>query len=402
MENKKKSLIILISIATVIFIIRIISIFFVRDVFSDEEVIINHIASIRSTGRDYYGNTMPSFSVVGAGLTTYTYLYPMIFFSFFLGSVNAIKLRIIQQILTLVACLLTSFALRRWFKNNRIFWATLFTSLTLPWGFVQANRIWDPAFVPLYFSICFYFFVLLVKSENLKIYLQYIYSILYSSFAVFLAIVYPPCRIPAVLIWLIFTIYAFKKKKLNWIQLLTIIITSTLLSLPLATKMFFDPSFNERSKNLLVFQENGVFYQELYQWGKNTVNQFRFDYLFYSGDYIYRHSLPIFGMLGTISIIPLIYRIYKRDFNFLDLIIFLIIIFNCISVGLTNDYSPHGLRACLSWICYSIIIAQGWEKMTNIENNKIKYTIYSLSSLFFITYFVFYCLIEKGILVFNV
>ena len=28
--------------------------------------------------------------------------------------------------------------------------------------------------------------------------------------------------------------------------------------------MFFDPSFNERSKNLLVFQENGVFYQELY------------------------------------------------------------------------------------------------------------------------------------------
>ena len=86
-----------------------------------------------------------------------------------------------------------------------------FTSLTLPWGFVQANRIWDPSFVPLYFSIAFYFYVLLIKREN-KEYQKYIFAILYSSFTVLLAIVYPPCRIPAVFMWIYMTLYAFIKE----------------------------------------------------------------------------------------------------------------------------------------------------------------------------------------------
>jgi 4-amino-4-deoxy-L-arabinose transferase-like glycosyltransferase len=400
MTKERKILISLISISIIICIFRIISIFFVRDVFSDEDVIIKHIISIRQSGKDYYGESMPAFSKVGAGLTTYTYLYPMIFFSLLLGSVNAIKLRIIQQLLTISACLLTSFAIKRWFNNKKLFWVCLFTSLTLPWGFVQANRIWDPSFVPLYFSIAFYFYVLLIKREN-KEYQKYIFAILYSSFTVLLAIVYPPCRIPAVFMWIYMTLYAFIKKKINWIILIVIIVTSTLLSLPLAIKILTDSEFNQRSKDLLVFKDV-KFYQGLYQWGKNTINQFRFDYLFYSGDWIYRHSLPIFGMLGTISIIPLIYRIYKRDFNKLDLFLFLIILFTNLSAGLTNDYSPHSLRACLCWICYAIIIAQGWDKITNIENKKIKYTIYSVTSISFIIYFTFFCLIEKGILEFHV
>ena len=399
--GKHKKLIILICFAIVISILRFISIIFVRDVFSDEDVIIKHIISIRETGFDYYNNYRPDFATVGAGLTTYIYLYPMIFFSYFLGTVSAIKLRIIQQILTIIACLLTSFSVKRWFKNNKIFWAVLYTSLTLPWGFVQANRIWDPAFVPLYASLSFYFFTLLANNSDNNKYKIYTYSILYSAFSVFLAIVYPPCRIPAVFIWLIYFIYLIKNKKLCNKQIILIILVSIVLSLPLANKIMFDPSFNQRSKNLLVFQNKNL-YQEFYQWGKNSINQFRPDYLFYSGDWIYRHSLPIFGMLGTISIIPLIYRTYKRDFNKLDLYLFLVILITNITVGLTNDYSPHSLRACLCWICYSIIIGQGWAKIIDTDNKKIKYSIYTITTISFIIYFIFFILIERQILVFKV
>ena len=85
------------TIAITIFIIvcRFISMWYMPDVFCDEQEILNHMKSIIATGHDTQGNYMPLYPVVGAGRATFTYLYPMIAGLSILG-VSAISARFIQ------------------------------------------------------------------------------------------------------------------------------------------------------------------------------------------------------------------------------------------------------------------------------------------------------------------
>ena len=192
-----------------IIICRIISIKFVPDVYIDESMILDHFKTFIS-GLPIENNINNLYFPAGVGLTTYTYFYPMISILYVIG-ISIFKVRLVQQILTIIACLFLAQGVKIWSDNNKeLFWICLFVSLTIPWGFVQANRIWDPSFVPLYFSIYFYSFALLMKSENLTNLKAYLYSGISFGFLVFLAIVYPPCRIPAVLMWIISLYWAFK------------------------------------------------------------------------------------------------------------------------------------------------------------------------------------------------
>lgn len=105
------------------------------------------------SGENISNNINNLFFPVGVGLTTYTYFYPMLSILSITG-VGVFKARIIQQVLTIIACLFLSLAIKIWANGDKkLFWIVLFVSLTIPWGFVQANRIWDPSFVPLFFSI---------------------------------------------------------------------------------------------------------------------------------------------------------------------------------------------------------------------------------------------------------
>lgn len=177
-KNFKSAIFPLISL--IIIICRFISIKFVPDVYCDEQDILNHIQSIITTGYDTNGNHLPLFPIVGAGRATFPYLYPMLLFLSFFG-VTAVNARFIQQILTIIACLLTSYSVKLWINKKDIFWFTFLTSLTLPWGFVQANRIWDPSFVPVYFAIYFFFFTLSMKKVHLpyiKIFMLQLHSLL--------------------------------------------------------------------------------------------------------------------------------------------------------------------------------------------------------------------------------
>ena len=331
--NKVKPLIkskqMLLCIGLVLIIIsRFISAVVLKDVFYDEEIIIKHFESIIKSNNDYYGNNLPLFSTVGAGLTTYMYMYPMIWILSIIG-VSAVKARIIQQILTIGSCFALAFGIKIWSKNRNLFWIVLFVSLTLPWGFVQANRIWDPAFVPLYFSLHFLFFSLTMKKDEPKNYQKWLFPALSCMFLVFLAIVYPPCRIPAVIMWL-YTMYLFiKNGKLNKNRIFICLLVSFICAFPLALKIL-EPGFNDRTKALLVFQ-GGKWYKEAFQWLKNTVNLFNPGFLFFSGDIIVRHSLPIYGMLGTISIVPLLY-LFKQRREPIFAYMFLIIICTYLSV----------------------------------------------------------------------
>ena len=414
--DKNKILFILIGIAIAIAIIRYVSIFFMPDVFSDEDIILKHMIAIRTTGADYY-EKKTLFSTVGAGYTTYVYLYPMIFFSYFLGDVSAEKARIIQQTLTIGASILLAFGVKNWFNNKKLFWITLYTALTLPWGFVQANRIWDPAFVWVYFSIFFFFFSFLMKNEKIdikyngdnkkfRIYSNlrgYIYSISMAISLVLLATVYPPARIPAVFMWITVVIWLLVKIRINWIMLIALIVASILVALPLAYNIFFNKEFNSRTSSLLVFQENRSLASSLLLWVKNTINLFNPSFLFFTGDWIYRHSLPVFGLLGTINLFPIIFLFYKRkeSSNSLNWFLLGIIILTCISTGLTNDYSPHSLRSCLCFFPYAILIAQGWYLILRSRPRYAKNIWYGVIITSFIIYVIFFILIGKGILRFE-
>lgn len=377
-----------------IIICRIISIKFVPDVFRDESVILTHFKTFIS-GVPIENNIDNLFFPVGVGLTTYMYFYPMVSILSVVG-VGVFRVRLLQQILTIIACLFLAQGVKIWSGNNKkLFWICLFVSLTIPWGFVQANRIWDPSFVPLYFSIYFYAFSLLMKSEKLTNLKVYIYSGISFGFLVFLAIVYPPCRIPAVVMWLISLFWAFKKDKINIKHCIFIFILSGLLSIPLAYNILFNPSFNSRSISLLVFN-NRSFSDGMIQFISNFIALINPKFLFVCGDINYRHSLPIFGVLGTISVIPLIYLIIKRNsVRELSLCCYsvIIIIFTFFSTALTRGGVPHSLRSCLCWMPFSILISYGWYYFLINKSSKQKLITYAAMLLFFIIYFIGYILI---------
>lgn len=396
---KKATHYILLSILFIIIVFRFISMWHMPDVFSDEQIILDHMDSIIKTGHDTDGNFMPLFPRVGGGVATYTYLYPMIFFLYFIG-VSAVKARFIQQLFTIVACLLTAYGMRFWTKNTKIFWITLFSGLTLPWGFVQANRIWDPSFVPFYFGAYFFFFSLLMKKTQQTQKETYFYSVAAFSFLVLLAIVYPPARIPAVAMWIYSFLWATHERKLSKSHMMTIVAVSTLFALPLAINLL-NPEFNARSAFLLIFfQEKLTRYQQLFIILESIAELFSPLFLFVGGDMIYRHSLPIFGMLGPLSVIPIISLLRQKKMPPLATYMFFTIIATYFSVSLTYDYQPHSLRSCLAWLPFVVLLSFGWANFLENKSKNQHTAWFLLTASQFILYFISYISIHHGIISF--
>ena len=184
-------------------------------------------------------------------------------------------------------------------------------------------------------------------------------------------------------------------------MLVTMIIISALTAAPLAYNILFTPGFNDRAVALLVFQTGRPVINSIRLWGQNTFALFNPTFLFITGDEIYRHSLPIFGMLGTINLIPLVYLFtarFKDSWNKFNWFLLVVIFMTCVSTGLTNDYAPHGLRSCLCFLPYSILIGEGWHYIL-CGRKKAEQIIWGLIFILcFILYFAFYCLIGEGMI----
>lgn len=396
--NKTFKSYILILMTFFIIFCRFISIRHMPDVFCDEQDILNHMQSIIASGFDTNGNYLPLFPKVGLGLATFTYIYPMMFFLSIIG-VSAIKARFIQQLFTITACFLVAYSMKIWSNEKRIFWITLFTGLTLPWGFVQANRIWDPSFVPFYFSIYFYFFTLLIKKKSQTSIVNTIYAVLSFCSLVLLATVYPPARIPSVAMWIYSFIWVLKSKKINFTQVIIIFIFSTLLALPLALNLL-NPAFNSRSMSLFIFNQDMKLHQQFFHFCKGFAELFNPVFLFIGGDKISRHSLPIFGVLGTLSFIPLITLLRTKKLPSLANYMFFIIGMTYFSTALTYEYQPHSLRSCLAWLPYVILLSYGWSSFLNSQNQKQKAFWYFILFIQFCFYFISFILINHQILIF--
>ena len=387
-SNLSKQQYALIAVFLFIVICRFISAYVHKSLYVDEIDILNHIESLIATGCDADSNRLPLFIIVGTGYGTFTYFYPLAILLKIVGF-GALSAKFIQQILTIGACLLVSFSMKKWVseKNSEImFWITLFVSLTIPWGFLQTNMIWDPAFVPIYFALHFFFFTQLMKGENLTSFKRYLYAGLSFSLLVLLATVYPVCRIPAVVMWVFCLVWAYKENKINYGQIALIIFLSTIAAIPLAVNLL-SPDFNQRATELFIFKGKSI-RSEVHLFLENICSLISPGFLFVLGDHVIRHSLPVFGVLGTLSVIPL-FSLRNEKLTPLFKYLIVIIATTILATAVTNE-NPHALRSCLCWMPFSILLSFGWFNFLSDRAKKSQYKWYVVMALFFMAYFAAY------------
>lgn len=358
METRARSVLIVILFLLVL-ITRLYSAYYLPELFRDEEALIEQAKSINEFGRSVEGVYHPFYVVVRSGIGTYLFVYPLALICKITGySISGI--RICLQILTIIAAFNIAIGVWIYTKNKKLGLYTYFVLLMLPWGFVQANRIWDPTLVPFYFSIFFLCYCLYIKHDFKNKIRGELCLIIAEGDLVLLAIVYPPCRIPAVAIWIFSICHLITIRKLKLKTFIVIVCICCILSVPMVYNMIFNSEFfNARTEKLFIFNgENNA--NAIFTFLKNIFENFNPTYLFITGDVIDRHSLPIWGTLGTISLIPMIVEIRKNKVGFIEKLSWFCILMSTLSVSLTNEYQPHTLRNCLCWPAFAILIANGW------------------------------------------
>ena len=157
-----------------------------------------------------------------------------------------------------------------------------------------------------------------------------------------------------------------------------------------------NPEFNSRSAGLFIFNQEGAWYHKIHRLFKNFASLLGPAYLFVSGDISYAHSLPVFGVLGTLSVVPLVSILRKQKPDILTKYMLYIILFAFISVSLTYDYQPHTLRACPAWMPFAVLIALGWKEFLAKRSKLQSFVWFVLFALFFALYFAVYILYFKG------
>ncbi len=178
--------------------------------FVDEAATGAHVSTMLLQGTNAFGAAWPGYSeALGGGYTTPTYLYPLIGWAAVFGF-SELSLRYFSQFITLCAIAIFATGLRFWFSKRYTLLATLI-ALSLPWGWLQGNIAWDPAAVPFFIATSFTTFSVLLFSTNTKA--RFINHCLLPVSLVGLAYVYPPSRVSAPLLFLLFYgILLFKKR----------------------------------------------------------------------------------------------------------------------------------------------------------------------------------------------
>ena len=94
-------------------------------------------------------------------------------------------------------------------------------------------------------------------------------------------------------------------------------------------------------------------------------------FLFITGDRQFRHSNIAFGMLGTLSIVPLFHQIRKKQ-EPLAVLAWVTIASTVASAALVDEYHPHALRSCLCWPAYVILLSLGWSDVLTAASKRTK------------------------------
>ena len=352
----------------------------------DEAATGAHVVSMLEQGTNAHGQSWPLFSSsLGGGYTTPIYLYPLTAWSTIFGA-HEVSLRYFSEFITLLAIGFLSLATSYWL-GKRMALVTAIVGLSLPWSWLQGSLAWDPAMVPLLIAISFFAFSSLLFSDSKR--LKVTSTMLLPVTLIALAYVYPPARVTAPLLYLIFYVTLYLRKALSLKMVLVSAAAAFLLVLPLAIFMI-QPEALGRTSTLSVFSHVSLI-EGIGKLGLNILLLLNPVFLFLVGDLNLRHSTLFQGMLGYGALIPIavliIYAIKHRRVQFsprnntthlLILIICLGILCSILGSALTGEGQPHSLRATAAWPFMALLVSLGWYVIFEARQRVLLYTALTL------------------------
>lgn len=364
--------------------------------FLDEAATGAHVTAMLQHGTNAHGQSWPLFSAsLGGGYTTPVYLYPLVAWAAIFGT-NELSLRYFSVFATCLAIVLLALAMRFWL-GKKAFYITIISGLAMPWGWIQGSLAWDPVIVPLFVAASFLCFSASLLSSGRKARLAGIIGLPIALVA--LAYAYPPCRITAPLLFVLFYSILYFKKRIDLKAIAACSLVAAVIALPLAIFML-QPDALERSKALSIFYE-ASFLEAAGRLLLNLALLLNPVFLFFFGDPNIRHATGFQGMLGLAALpaiaVLLYYFFQKRTSKFtpltnntylLLLVSVLGILFSVLGSALTNEGQPHSLRATAAWPFMAILITIGWYILVTSYKKKVMYSAYA----FFVICTLFYVL----------
>jgi len=360
--------------------------------YADESYGATQVICIRETGADFFRHFLPLFAISGPGEPIYTptYLYGQILWTSIFGYSIAAFRAFPAFITTLTILFLYLFVKNK--INYRTALYVAFVASIMPWAFQFSRIAWDPPLAPLFLIM-----TLWISTWHKRWWLTGI-PLALSIYS------YPPLRIIAPLIWLLIPGISSRRK-------IVVLFIAGFFCIPLLLQ-FQDENFANRSNMLALWSP--VFYNPYRHLDlselipiflRNFGAHFSFRFLFISGENNLRHSIQSFGMLSWLDFLALISilgligaRVLRKipsifeDTQYQILGIALIgVIVSTIPAALTNEGSPHALRAISVWPFYALMTGIILSRINDLlKSKKIALSFIALGTIFFGLYQYFY------------
>jgi 4-amino-4-deoxy-L-arabinose transferase-like glycosyltransferase len=361
--------------------------------YADESYGATQVMCIRETGADFFGHFLPLFAISGPGEPIYTpvYLYGQILWTSIFGNSIAAFRAFPAFITTLTILFLYLFVKNK--INHRTALYVAFVSSIMPWAFQFSRIAWDPPLAPLFLIMALW-----ISTWQKRWWLTGI-PIALSIYS------YPPLRIIAPLIWLLIP-------GITWRRKIVVLLIAGFFCIPLLFQ-FQDENFANRSNMLALWSPafyNPYRHLDLSElipiFLRNFGAHFSFRFLFISGENNLRHSIQSFGMLSWLDFLALIgilgligARVLRRipsifeDAQYQILVIALMgVVVGIIPAALTNEGSPHALRAISVWPFYALMTGVILSRINDLlRSKKITLSFIALGTIFlaYINTFIF-------------
>jgi hypothetical protein len=363
--------------------------------FRDEAAIGAQTKALAATGADVYGHSWPLFFANLGDTSSGLYLYPAALWGSIFGT-NETSLRYFSQFLTIAAIAVLACAVRLWMGTG---FALLLAAvaLAMPWNWLQGSLAWDDAMAPLWVALTFLAFSVLLRSVGGRaVRRAALLGLPLASAGC--AYIYPPLRASAPLVLLLLVVLLRRREVISRSERNGIAVLAAVAVLPLAHFLLAQPGATSRTMSESVFHDASV-------WGGlvSTISNFwglvNPAFLFLRGDPNLRHSTGEQGMLGIISLLPVlallgwcIRRVADRPRGdrvpFDNDTLLIVVCASCAGFGLlgsalTATGQPHSLRATAAWPFFAILLAIGWRLfLQRVQPNRIAVlaTVFALTT----------------------
>jgi 4-amino-4-deoxy-L-arabinose transferase-like glycosyltransferase len=266
-----------------------------------------HLICLAQTGVSGTGDHWPLFTFGwGGGFYTPAYLYPGIVWTKLFGTSIA-AFRAFPAFFTLLTILGIHALARRMVGPRFAFWAFVLACLS-PWSFQFSRVAWDPPLAPAFLVwACYFWYGRRPIVDGLA-------SGLLFAIAIY---TYPPTRIQTPLLVGVLLVLGLRARTLRLGRVVALLATVGVLLVPLA-RYTLTSHFTGRSMRLAIFapeylrEHRGIWTSSAFfvrTLVDNLALHFRPSFLFLTGDPNLRHSTQLFGELGLLDDLALLFGI---------------------------------------------------------------------------------------------